>query len=454
MSHVYPPGPRGSFLVGSLFDFIGDSIPFMTDLGTYGDIAHFRLGPYHAYLVKAPEYVHSVLIKHANEFYRDPISRNAAKKFIGNGLVATEGETHKYNRKLMQPAFHTQRLETYLDIMTSQTQRVLDSWAKRDQVMIDQEMADLALKMVCQATLSADVSDRTSRVAEAMEHFQEVLAVETRLAIPIPDWLPIPRKRKMKKSVAALYAAISDIVDERRRTNRDYGDLLSMLITAVAEDDGGRLTDQQLYDEAVTLLIAGHETTASVLSWAPYLLSKHPEIQAKLQRELDEVLGGRTPTVQDLPRLTYLDQVIKETMRLYPPGWIFGRTPLVDVTIGSYTIRKGEYVFLSPYVTHRDERYFDAPESFRPERFTGDFEKQLPKIAYFPFSGGIHVCLGQHFAMMETKVVLSMLLSKYSFQLASADTVKPLGLATLRPNQDLPLKLMKRTPQPVEQAAV
>lgn len=445
MTRAYPDGPKGKFLIGNLTDFIGDSIPFMVEAASYGDIAHFRLGPYNAFLVKSPEYVHTILVKHADKFVRDPISRSAAKKFIGNGLVATEGETHRYNRKLMQPAFHPKRLETYLDIMVSQTQRMLDRWEEHDQVILDQEMPELTLKLVCQATLSADVSDKTSRVAEAMADFQDVLAIETRLPLPIPDWLPIPRKRRMKKSVQALNSVIKDIIEERRKSNEDHGDLLSMMMMAVAEDDGGKFDDQQVHDEAVTLLIAGHETTASVLTWAPYLLAKHPEVEAKLHQELDEVLGGRIPTLADLSRLTYLEQVIKETLRLYPPGWIFGRTPLEPVEVGPYTLQKGDLVFLCPYVTHRDERYYEDPEAFKPERFTADFEKSLPRMAYFPFSGGIHVCLGQHFAMMETKVVLSMVLQQYRLLLATQEAIRPTGLATLRPHRDLEMKLVKRT---------
>jgi cytochrome P450 len=444
MGRIFPPGPRGNPLIGSALDFIRAPIPFMLNVSSYGGIAHFRLGPLNSFLVSDPDYIHTILIDHAEDFHRDFISRRAARKFIGDGLVGTDGERHHKQRKLLAPAFNHKRLETYAAIMLEETDRMLAEWDKTDQVVLDKEMPALTLRIVCRCLLSADISAETESSAKAMEDFQTVLAIETREFMAVPDWLPLRRKRLLKKSVGTLNRIITDIIEERRKTNEDKGDLLSTLLMAV-DDENKQMSNQQVHDEAVTLFITGHETTASVLSWTPYLLVKHPEVAEKLYQELDTVLDGRTPTLPDLLNMPYLEQVIKETLRVYPPGWIFGRSPLTDVNIGPYTVKKGDIIFLSPYVTHRDARYFEDAEQFIPERFTPQFEKQLPKFAYYPFGGGVHFCLGQQFAMMEAKLVLAAILPKYRLYLTAMENIQPIGLATLRPDKEISLAIEKRT---------
>jgi cytochrome P450 len=314
-------------------------------------------------------------------------------------------------------------------------------------------MPALTLRIVCRCLLSADVSTETEASAKAMEDFQHVLAVETREFMAIPDWLPLRRKRLLKKSVGTMNRIITQIIEERRKTNEDKGDLLSTLLMAV-DDENKQMSNQQVHDEAVTLFITGHETTASTLSWIPYLLVKHPEVAKKLYQEIDTALGGRTPTLHDLHNMPYLEQVIKETLRLYPPGWIFGRSPLTDVKIGPYTVKRGDIIFLSPYVTHRDARYFEDAELFIPERFTPEFEKEIPKFAYFPFGGGVHFCLGQQFAMMEAKLVLAAILPKYRLYLTKMEDIQPIGLATLRPDKEIRLSLESRTQNARDRHAV
>jgi cytochrome P450 len=453
MGRTFPPGPRGKPLIGSALDFIRAPIPFMVEVGSYGGIGHFRLGPLNCFLVSDPDYIHTVLIENAEDFHRDFISRRAARKFIGNGLVGTDGEPHHKQRKLLAPAFNHKRLETYATIMLEETERMLAEWDKTDHVVLDKDMPALTLRIVCRCLLNADVSTETEASAKAMEDFQHVLAVETREFMAVPDWLPLRRKRLLKKSVGTLNRIITQIIEERRKTNEDKGDLLSTLLMAV-DDENKQMSNQQVHDEAVTLFITGHETTASTLSWIPYLLVKHPEVAKKLYEEIDTALGGRTPTLHDLHNMPYLEQVIKETLRLYPPGWIFGRSPLTDVKIGPYTVKRGDIIFLSPFVTHRDPRYFEDAEAFIPERFTPEFEKQIPKFAYFPFGGGVHFCLGQQFAMMEAKLVLAAILPKYRLYLTKMEDIQPVGLATLRPDKEIRLSLESRTHNAYDRQAV
>lgn len=447
MTTTHPPGPRGNLILGNLFDMIRRPIPFMRELAGYGDLAHFRLGPLHAYLAASPEYVHEVLVKQAEYFHRDALSKRSASKFIGESLALLDGERHLRERKMMQPGFHAKKLEGYVSVMIDQARAMVDCWRNRLVIELYEEMQAVTLKVTCKTLLGADLlTSQLSEATQAMRDLEAVIAVEAREALPVPDWLPITRKRRMRRSIRTLKTLIERIIRERRASGRLGDDLLGMLLSATDETGSG-LDAKRVYDEAVFLFVAGHETTAGTLTWALYLLERHPEIEAEVRRELDEVLGGRPPAFADLPRLQYLEKVIKETLRLYPGAWVFGRSPLKDTRLGPHTIRKGGIVFLCPFVTQRDRRYFDDPERFRPERFTADFEKSLPRFAYFPFGAGSHACLGQHFAMAEAKVVIASALGRYRLHAVTPEEVEPAGLALLQTARPVRMRLTERMPQ-------
>lgn len=437
MSRTFPPGPRGKFPLGNLTDFIRTPIPFMMEAASFGELAHFRMGPYHAFAVTGAEYVNEILVKQSDRFPRDPVSRKAAQKFVGNAVVTKDGEPHRRQRKLMQPAFHHKRLESYAERIVELTEQMLADWRNKDQVALEQETAALTMKIVCSTMLNADVSSETDQVGKTMEAFQQVLAIETREIIPIPDWLPIERKRQLREVVGTLRRLVKSIIAERRAGGVDRGDLLSMLLLAVDEETGKGMSDEQIYDELVFLFIAGHETSASALAWAFYLLSLYPDVERTLRQEIDQVLQGRAPTVADLPQLPYLEKVVKETLRLYPSAWIFSRTPAEPVTLGGYQLEKGDLLFLSPFVTQRNPRYFDEPECFKPERFSSEFEKNLPRLAYFPFGAGPHICMGNQFALMEMKLIIATIVGRCRLTRANQDMVQPVGLGTLRPDRPI-----------------
>ncbi len=443
MERTRPSGPRKNLLLGSATDLIASPLEFLKDTASYGDVASFRLGPFRAYLVRAAEDVNEVLVKQGDVFTRDPIMRYASGKFLGNGIINSEGNFHRDQRRMMQPAFHHKRLEGYVELMVNQTDRMIKQWESLDDIPVNSEIAALTLKIVCEALFKSDITDDVANVIEAVHYFEEVLAVELRHPVPIPDWLPIPRKQRLRKGVALLHEVISEMIGDRRASAVDKGDVLSTLLLATSED-GSPMPEEQMIDEMTTMVIAGHETSATVITWILYLMGLYPEINTRVVNELDSVLAGRAPQMSDLPQLKYLDCVIKETLRLFPPGWLIGRTPKEDLTIGGYTIKKGQLIYMSPYITQRDSRYFEEPDAFKPDRWLDGFESTLPKGAYFPFSNGFHVCIGQQFALMEIKLIVARLLQHFQFERTQSEPIEPVALVTLCPDKTLHVRAMER----------
>jgi cytochrome P450 len=443
MASIHPPGPRGLPVLGSALDFMGDAVAFIDRVAQHGELAHFRMGPVHAYLLSRADYVYEVLVRQASVFHKDEITKRVGGKFVGNGLVLADDSFHRQQRKLIQPAFHHKRIEGYAQTMVDCVKKMLSRWRVNDRVNVEDEMLSLTLGIVSKALLSADVEDETNSVAEAMAIFQKTVGLELRGAFVLPDWLPISHKREMKRAIRTLNAVIHKIIAEHRQSGQDKGDLLSMLMTA-STDEGGRMSDGQLRDEVMTIFMAGHETTASLLTWVLCMVSQHPQVMARLRQEVDEVITGDAVELSGLRNLTYTDMVLKETARLYPPFWLTSRTPIEDVSLGGYTIPRGSMVFICPYLLQRNAQYFREPDRFLPERFAGDGEKQIPHCAYLPFGAGSRICVGQQFGMMEAKIALAMIVKEYSFQLASQKNVEVLGRVTLRPREPVYMKVTKR----------
>jgi cytochrome P450 len=430
---VLPPGPKGKPLVGLLPQFRRDAPEFLLKVAReYGDIAHFNLGKQNMYFVNTPEYVQDVLVTHSGKFMKSPIMQRS-KVLLGEGLLTSEKQFHLRQRRLAQPAFHRQRIAGYAATIVECAQRTSAGWKDGETHDISQDMMRLTLAIVAKTLFSADVEKDAPEIGQALT---DVLGLFNMLMIPFTDLiqkLPLPSVRRFKRARDFLDKTIYGIIDERRRTGADHGDLLSMLLLAQDEQgDGGSMTDTQVRDEAMTLFLAGHETTANALTWTWYLLSQQPEVEARMRKELQTVLAGRTPAFEDIPDLSYTEMVFAESMRLYPPAWGVSRLALENYSAGGYEIPKGSIVIMSPYVMHRNPKYFPEPDRFMPERWTPEFKETRPKFAYFPFGGGPRMCIGERFAWTEGILVLATIAQNWHLKLDPTQQVAHRAQITLR----------------------
>lgn len=439
---TYPPGPKGHLLVGNLPEMRRQPLEFMTECARlYGDVTYMRVVDRDVYLLNHPDLIEEVLVTNNRNFIKPQLLKDAGE-VLGNGLLTSDGEFWLRQRRLAQPAFHRDRIATYATLMTEFTRETLDGWHDGETRDLHEDMMALTLNIVAQALFGADVSDKTEEVGAALEVSLQRF-VDRMSFMRILDPLPLPRNIRFREKKRVLDRIIYDIIESRRSGNEDRGDLLSMLLHA-QDEDGSRMTDEQLRDEVVTLFLAGHETTAVSLVWTWHLLSDHPEVVQRLEAELDQISGDRMPLLEDLPRLTYTEMIIRESMRLYPPAWRVGREALEECEVGGYLIPKGAQVVMSQWLMHRDERYFDAPLEFRPERWEGDLAKRLPKFAYFPFGGGPRRCIGDSFAMMEATLLLASIAREYRLHRVPDQTVALWPSITLRPKHGLKMTLERR----------
>lgn len=447
-----PPGPRGHWLLGNLRQFRREKLDFYRRLAhEYGDVAAFRLGPKRIVLLSHPDVIEQVLVTDNRNFVKHFVMR-LLRPVLGNGLLTSDGDVWLRQRKLMQPAFQRQRIDSYGAIFVEHAERLLATWqdgATRD---IHTDMMRLALGIVTKALLDAEIS-AAHEVGRAMEVLMEDFTYRFEGIVKLPKWLPTPWNLRVDRARRQLKNIIDGVIHERRRDSRDRGDLLSMLVQARDQDDSSGMSDNQLRDEMMTLFLAGHETTANALTWTWYLLAEHPDVEAKLLAELRDVLGERSPTVADVPRLVFAERVVLEAMRLYPPVYAFGREAVNDCTIGGYDIPAGMTVLMSQWVVQRDPRFFDEPERFHPERWAGDFAKRLPKYAYFPFGGGPRVCIGNSFAMLEAMLVLATMVPRFSVRLAPNQVIQPAPAVTLRPRYGMKMVLSRRAAKKAVQPA-
>jgi len=445
-----PPGPPAS-RAGSFKTYSRDPLAFLTAITSeYGDIVTMRFYKFRVFYVSHPDYIEEVLVNQARKFIKGRILR-ANKGLFGNGLLTSEGDFWLRQRRLAQPAFHRARIAAYGETMVRFTERLIAGWRDGETRDIHAEMMRLTLQIVAKTLFDADVDGEAQQVGHALEAIMDFNSDFRRLILT-PSWLPTLRNIRAALAIRRLDKIIYRIIDQRHAAGGDAGDLLSMLLHA-RDDDGSRMTNRQLRDEVITLFLAGHETTALALSWTWWLLAQNPQAEAKLHAELDAVLAGRSPTLEDLPKLRYTEHVISESMRLYPPAWGMARLAIEDAQIGGYRIPKGSGVSLSQWVVHRDPRWYEAPEEFRPERWEGDLLKRLPRFAYFPFGGGPRQCIGNSFAMMEAELLLAAIAQKFRLRLVPDQKVEPVASITLRPRHGIRMTLEQCQPARARLAA-
>ena len=344
--------------------------------------------------------------------------------------MTSEGEFWRRQRRLAQPAFHRQRISSYGDVMVQYAERAISSWKNGEKRDLARDMTRLTLEIVVKTLFNSDVSNDADHIGEILTSLVKPFASQATLKWILDNRLPTPEHRRYFNAVSEIDKIVFRIIAERRASGSDEGDLLSMLLEA-QDDDGSQMSDAQLRDEVMTLFLAGHETTALALSWSWYLLATHPEAEQKFHAELAEVLGGRAPNVSDLPNLKYTEMIAKETMRLYPPAYAVGREAIEETEIGGYRVPKGTQLFAFQWVTHRDPRYFDEPDAFKPERWENS--EQIPKYAYFPFGAGPRQCIGNYFAMMEVVLLLATIGQRFRFALDPEHKVEVLPVLSLRP---------------------
>ena len=438
------PGPRQSVL-GSLVYLPGrDPIAFFCNLArTYGDIVSYRMGGEQMCFVNDPQHVKDILVTHNKSFMKGR-GLQRAKRILGEGLLTSEGAMHLRQRRLIQPAFHRDRIAVYGATMVAYADRMRSGWSDGATLDIAREMNRLTLSIVGKTLFDADVESHAIAVGEALTGVMDTFWMMMLPFADVIERLPVPKLRRARMARVRLDAIIYRMIADRRASGRDHGDLLSMLLAAQDEDDGGVMTDQQVRDEAMTIFLAGHETTANALTWLWYLLSGAPDVEAHVHAEIDRVLQGRLPSLADVPSLPYIERVVTESMRLYPPAWIIGRRALTDYAVGGYIVPARSIIIVSPYVLQRDARYYAEPERFAPGRWTPEFRAGLPKFAYFPFGGGPRQCIGESFAWMELVLLVATIAQQWRLRLVPGHPVVPQPLVTLRTKHGMRMSVAKR----------
>lgn len=439
-----PPGPKGLPLIGNLLAFRRDPIGFFQNAAReYGDVVRFNLASLECYLLNKPEYIQDVLVTHHRNFVKGR-GLERAKDFLGEGLLTSEGEHHLRQRRLMQPAFHRQRVAAYGTMMAEHSLRTRERWSNNATLDIDQEMMRLTLSIAGKTLFDADVESEATEIGAALTTMMQGWPKLLSPLYPILSKLPLPSNRLLREAQQRLDDTVLRMMTERRASGEDRGDLLSMLLMAQDEEDGSGMSDKQVRDEAMTLFIAGHETTANAMTWTWYLLSQHPEVETKLHGELDAVLGNRLPSAEDVSRLSYTRKVFTESIRLYPPAWTIGRRALNDYNVSQYRIPANSMIFMSPYVMQHDARYFPNPEVFDPERWTPEAQAARPKFSYFPFGGGPRQCIGEAFAWMEGVLLIATIAQRWKLRLVPGHPIAMQPLVTLRPKHGMRMVVERR----------
>ena len=408
-----PPKPipthKGHWLWGGTFDFQKRPADFVLEgHERYGDVFKTRVLTGYSYFIRDPEIVNAINVTHAKHIYKPKVVKQMWKPFLGNGLVPNDGESWRRQHKLIMPGFHKMRVDAYAPTMAEYTRDMVAAWKDGEQRDFRKEMVELTLRVVAKTLFDTDLANDSETIHDAIQDISEALIDHAQMPLPVPRWWPTERNKRTVRALDAMDDVIRRLVEARRSEGEDRGDLMSQVVFAA--DEQGHMSEKQMRDELMTLVFAGHETTAHTLTWAWYLLAKNRDKLAKAQREIDEKIGKRPIGVDDLKELPYLEMCLKESLRRLPAVWIFAREAQTDLRLGGHHFPKGAILAISPLATGRNPKYFHNPDEYRPERWTRDFERQLPRGAYVPFAMGPRVCLGKQFAMMEMRIVLGTLI--------------------------------------------
>jgi len=443
MAQRTPPGPRGVPLLGNALAFGRDPLRFFTEcVRQYGDVTAFRIGAWPALLVNNPDDIEYILVKNHRGFTKNRHFWRYVRAIFGAGLLSAHGDDWQRQRRHMAPAFSNQRLARYGQVMVRHADTMLGGWTPGERLDVHTEIMAMTLEIAAETLFGTSVTRDIADIEQSTNVLMAEISARLRRPIFIPDAVPIPGNLRYRRALRRIDELVARIIAERRQSGSDRGDLLSLLL-ATRYENGEPMNERQVRDEVVTMLLAGHETTALALSWTCYLLSRHPTVESRLAAELQDVLGGRLPTVEDLPRLQLCEHAINEALRLYPPAWAVGREATHSGEIGGYFVPAGTTIFMAPWVLHRDSRYFDNPNEFRPDRWASASTKQLPRFAYMPFGGGPRVCIGNRFAMMETVLILATIAQRFVLE-AQKERPEPFPSITLRPKGGVWLRAVPR----------
>jgi cytochrome P450 len=429
------PGPRGLPLLGMMPEMVGDMLGLFTNTAReYGGIAQFKLLNKSYLLVTNADYVKYILQDNYKNYIRGR-SVETGRVLLGNGLPLIDGDFWLRERRMLQPAFHRERLGKLANTITAVIDTFMQDWAgkaRQDQTLdLDDEMMRLTLTIIIKSMFSSPIDEKIPALSHAFQVASKFMLWRSQQMLQLPLSVPIPRHVEYNRALKVLNDTIYPLITDGRKHPKD--DLLSMMLEMRDADTGEGLSDRQARDEVVTIFFAGHETTAATMSWAFYLLSKHPEVEERLRAEVRNVLNGRAPAFSDLPKLVYMQQVINEVLRLYPAAYLFAREAIVDDVLDGYAIPVNTLIFLSPFVGHRDPKFWPDPERFDPERFTPEEVARRSRHVYYPFGEGPHVCIGNNFAVMEMQLILAMALRRFRLQLVPGHPIALKPEATLRP---------------------
>lgn len=438
-----PPGPKGHWLAGSLPDVRRDMLGFWTRCAReYGDIVHLRYVHQHHYMLSHPDFIEQMLI------HLQPVAikwwpLRVLSSYIGHGLGFNEGDVWKRQRRLVQPAFHGERLQQYGAIMVEHAEQLVARWTSGQEINTHHDLKMLALGIVYSTLFGTDITKDAEKVSASVLYMQKHFQHTVMAPVPLPLQVPTLRNVRMWLRIRKLDRILYRMIADRRGAAEKGHDVLSTLIET-RDEDNSQMTDRQIRDELNALFIAGFDSSALTMTWTLYLLATHPDIEARVVSEIAEVCGDRPPRVEDLRRLQYTESVIKESLRLYPPAYVMGRELTRDCEIGGYTIPKGSQVFASQWVVHRDPRFYDEPDACRPERWMQPPAARLPHMAFFPFGGGPHKCIGSQFALMEILLVLSTILRRVKLRVAPAQRITLQPAIFLQPLGGIPARVLAR----------
>lgn len=440
---AYPPGPKGLPVVGIFPEFRRNPATYLLKTArTYGDIAYFRLNLQHMFLFSRPEYAQDILVTNQRKFEKSRIMKRS-KILLGEGLLTSESDFHLRQRRLAQPAFHRDRLIGYSNGMVECATRTQSRWQPGEIRDIHADMTALTLTIVARSLFSVDLESSAAEIGQVMK---DIVKLFDMLVLPFSEYiqkLPLPSMRRFERARDLLDKIIYGFINERRASGVDRGDLLSMLLLAQDEEgDHSGMTDKQVRDEALTLFLAGHETTANALTWTWYLLSQHPDVEQRFHAELRDVLNGRPPEFADIPNLRFTEMIFAESMRLYPPAWAITRMTVEPHAIDGVDLPAGSVAIICPYIIHRDPRYYSEPDVFNPDRWTPETKENRRKLSYLPFGAGPRICIGERFAWMEGILLLATLGQRWRMALDPAQNVEISPQITLRPKHGMRMQLL------------